>query len=629
VASLSGVSLFRNVLWVVILASVTSELPGAETPDWRNIRNGNILLDGGYADQPYIMKTDDGAWLAATTVGAGVEGASGEHVVAQRSTDLGKTWTRPLDIEPATGPEAAYSVLLKVPYGRIYVFYNYNADNVRQIIADKTVSKSGYVSRVDSQGHFVFKYSDDGGRTWSPKRYEVPQRSFEVDRNNPYGGKLKYFWNVGRAFTAAGAGFVPIHKVGRIGEGFFAVDEGALLKSDNILTEHDPERVRWQTLPDGDIGIRAPAGGGPVAEEHSISVLSDGSFFCVFRTIAGYSAFTYSRDGGHTWAPSQFMRYADGRLIKHPRAANFAWRCENGKFIYWFHNHGGKFIGEDPKRATVSYLDRNPAWLVGGVEVDSPKGKVLRWSQPEIGLYDDDPFIAMSYPDMVEDQGKYFITETQKNVARVHEIDKGLLEGMWRQVDPAASANHVVENGLAFTWDRDNAPASVDAPVLPLLQQRSKRADHGADDPRAGFSVDLWIKLAALTPGQILVDNRTVDGRGFALQLKEEGQVEIVLNDGRTENRWQSDPGMLSAGALHHIAATVDGGPKIISFVIDAKFSNGGDERQFGWGRFSPNFQSANGDAKLKIGAGVASLRIYTRALRTSEAIENYRAGLK
>ena len=68
----------------------------------------------------------------------------------------------------------------------------------------------------------------------------------------------------------------------------------------------------------------------------------------------------------------------------------------------------------------MAYEDRNPVWLVGGVEGDSPKGKVIRWSQPEIGLYDDDPYIRMSYPDLVEDRGKYFLTETQKDVARVH-----------------------------------------------------------------------------------------------------------------------------------------------------------------------------------------------------------------
>ena len=60
--------------------------------------------------------------------------------------------------------------------------------------------------------------------------------------------------------------------------------------------------------------------GGPVAEEHSFVELSDGSLFTVFRTIDGHAAHSYSRDGGRTWEPSEYMRYADGRLMKHPRA---------------------------------------------------------------------------------------------------------------------------------------------------------------------------------------------------------------------------------------------------------------------------------------------------------------------
>ena len=32
--------------------------------------------------------------------------------------------------------------------------------------------------------------------------------------------------------------------------------EGAILRSDNILTKREPERIRFETLPDGEIGMR-------------------------------------------------------------------------------------------------------------------------------------------------------------------------------------------------------------------------------------------------------------------------------------------------------------------------------------------------------------------------------------
>jgi len=570
---------------LLLLSFISYAQPG----DPRNITTGSVIPDEVYADQPYVVKTNDGAWLCVITTGAGAEGAGGQHVVSQRSTDRGKTWEKAVAVEPSDGPEASYAVMLKTDSGRVYVFYNHNTDNIRQVIADKPAYKDGFVKRVDSLGHFVFKYSDDHGRTWSPERYEIPQRDFEIDRKNPYGGKIKFFWTVGKAFAYKGAGYVPLHKVGGFGEGFFTSSEGVLLRSANILTEADPTKVVWETLPDGDIGIRTPNGGGKIAEEQSFSVMSDASIFCVFRTVDGHSAHTYSRDGGRSWEPSQYMRFAGGRLMKHPRAANFAWRAANGKYLYWFHNHGGR-----------SYEDRNPVWLSGGVEADGPTGKIIRWSEPEIVLYDDDPIIRMSYPDLVEDDGKYYLTETQKDVARVHEIDTNLIEGLWNPVAP---------------------PAPIPSEPKPFYQ-RSRRADHGKEDLRSGFSLDLWVNLADSRPGQMLLESA-----GVSLRTVAGGAVELMLTDGRTENRWASDPGSIAAGKPQHIVAIVDGGPKIISFVINGRLNDGGEARQFGWGRFSPNLKGVSGLLEIKKSPAVQQLRVYDRYLRTAEAIGSYRAG--
>lgn len=589
------------------------------TRDPRLITAGSIIPDEGYSDQPYIVKTTDGAWLCVITTGHGVEGAGGQHVVTRRSLDMGRTWSESADVEPSNGPEASYAVLLATPYGRIYVFYNHNTDDTRQLIGDKPTYPDGWVRRVDSQGHFVFKYSADQGRSWTAQRYEIPQRDFEIDRKNPYQGKIKFFWTVGRAFEYKGAGYVPLHKVGGFGEGFFTSSEGVLLRSDNILTERDPAKLHWETLPDGDIGLRAPAGGGPIAEEHSYSVMSDGSVFCVYRTIDGHSASSYSRDGGRSWEPPQYMRYADGRLMKHPRAANFAWRCQNGKYIYWLHNHGGRFIREHPKRRTIAYEERNPVWLSGGVEADGPHGKIIKWSQPEIVIYDDDPVVRMSYPDLVEDSGKYFLTETQKDIARVHEIDKTLLEGLWNQTEAKGAA----QNGLVV-----DSTTTAKLPALPPFFERSRRPDLGREDLRAGFSLDVWLQLAHTSPGQVLLDNRTPDGRGIALLTTAGNRVEIVLNDGRMENRWASDPGTIAAGRPQHVVAIVDGGPKIITFVVNGMLNDGGDARQFGWGRFNPAWRGPAGADELRVGRGVRRVRVYNRYLRTSEAIASFRAGL-
>ena len=612
--------------------------------DPRHMASGWKISSEGYADQPYLVKTDDGAWVCVLTTGQGVEGAAGQHVVARRSTDQGRTWSPPVDIEPADGPEASYAVLLKVPYGRIYAFYNHNTGNVREVLRED----GGVYRRVDSLGHYVFKFSDDGGRTWSARRYEVPVRAFECDRRNVYGGKLRMFWNVGRPLVLAHAAILTLHKVGAMGPGFFAQSEGCFLRSENILAERHPERIKFETLPNGDIGLRAPPGGGRVAEEQSLAVLSDGSLYCVYRTVDGWPACSYSRDGGRTWDPPTYAAYTPGgRRIKHPRAANFVWRCSNGKFLYWSHNHGGSFIQRLADRASGPYQDRNPAWLAAGMEREGPGGKLIHWSQPEILLYDDDPFIRMSYPDLIEDAGRSYITETQKNIARVHEIPPAILAGLFDQWDTrsVARAGLILERPTAQPM-----PRQVPMPKLPEFHARdATRPDRGGKDLRAGFSLELWLRLDSLTPGQVLLDSRDDAGKGIALSTTDAGTVQITLNDGRSSSSWDSDRGVIQAGKRHHVVIIVDGGPKIISFVVDGVLCDGGEQRPFGWGRFSPSLRAPNPDQAPtrrastpeggpaggptlriapKMNGTIRSLRVYNRYLRTSEAVGNYRAGL-
>jgi concanavalin A-like lectin/glucanase superfamily protein/BNR/Asp-box repeat protein len=624
--------------------------PMSTIPDSRHIANGLPIPGESYCDQPYIVQTDDGAWLCAMTTAAGHEGSATQTVITVRSTDRGRTWSKPVRLEPAGGPEASYAVLLKVPVTRsagtrrVYCFYNHNTNNVREVKRED----SGVYTRVDTLGHYVFKYSDDHGRSWSTRRYEVPVREFEVDRKNIYGGKIRFFWNVGRPLLLPDAALLTLHKVGAFGQGFMTISEGVFMKSRNILTERDPEKLVFETLPEGDAGLRAPKGGGLIAEEQSVTVLSDGSLYCVYRTVDGYPACAYSRDGGRTWSEPAYATYTPGgKRIKHPRAANFAWRCSNGKFLYWFHNHGGPAArrpGWDP------YADRNPAWLCAGEERDSPQGKVIHWSQPEILLYDDDSFIRMSYPDLVEEDGRFWITETQKNAGRVHELDRELLEGLFGQLANRTAATEGLlldlpgerrkakgerrkgegERGKA-EGERGKA-ATTPMPRLPAFHQRdNSRPDYGRKDLRAGFSVDLWLRLETVDAGQVLLDSRTETGQGLLLATAEGGALRLTLNDGREESGWSSDAGLLQAGKVHHVAAIVDGGPKIITWVIDGVLNDGGEHRQFGWGRFSPTLRDANGAPTLRIGPSlrgeVCRVRIYGRALRTSEAVGNYRAG--
>ncbi len=604
---------------------MTTEIPAEPvSPDPRHLSHGREIPTESYSDQPFVVRTDDGAWLCCVTTGPGHEGVQGQHVTTMRSTDHGRTWSAPVPVEPGDQRENSYAVMFKAPSGRIYIFYNHNTDNVREV---KCHDGKNVLIRVDSLGHFVFKYSDDNGRSWSAERYGIPFRLFHCDRENVYGGKLCFFWNVGKPFARNGSVYVSLHKVGQMGRGFFQRSEGVLLKSDNLLSEADPAKIRWETLPDGDIGLRTPPGGGPIAEEHSYCVLSDGSIYCVYRSIDGYPVESYSRDGGRTWSTPRYKRFADGRLMKNPRAANFAWKCLNGKYLYWFHNHGGKVMRDAPGNADGgAYDDRNPGWLSAGMEIDTPAGREIAWSEPEIALYDRDPYVRISYPDLVEEGGKYYLTETQKDIARVHEIPAELLEGMWAALavqlgQGAGPAANDDKRLLSLPAQGAPLPAVTPLPSLPWFRVRdwSVHDFHGKDTGEA-VALELELTLPALAPGNILLDNRDAAGRGFCLRTADGGALELILNDGQTEDHWTSDPALVT-GRRHHVVANIDGGPRVISFIVDGRFLDGGDARQFGWGRFSPHLKHINGAGDLRIAPEIARLNVYGRVLRTFEAV--------
>jgi hypothetical protein len=594
--------------------------------DWRHLVHGLEMPTQSYSDQPYIVRTGDGAWLSCVTTGPGHEGARGQHVATMRSTDRGKTWSTPVSVEPPESPENSYAVMLAAPSGRIFIFYNHNTDNVRTVKCHD--GKTEY-DRVDSLGHFVFKYSDDGGRSWSAKRHDIPVRLFQCDRENVYGGALCFFWNVGKPFIHDGAAFVSLHKVGQMGRGFFQKSEGVLLKSNNLLAEADPEKVRWETLPDGEIGLRTPPGGGPVSEEQSYCALSDGSFYCVYRSIDGYPVESYSRDGGHTWSQPRYKCYPDGRRMKNPRAANFVWKCRNGKYLHWFHNHGGGVMRERACNAEWgAYDDRNPVWLSGGVEVDTPAGRVIQWSQPEIALYDDDPFVRISYPDLIEEDGTYFISETQKDTARLHDIPADFLDRIWTTLEASLGMRTAPANFAdAVPLLETSEVGSIAAPKLPEFFVRDVHSlDFRGKPTRQGFAIEVALTLNSLEDGVIL-EGRRQDGRGLALKMLGDGRLELIMNDGWMEQRMTSEP-CLTTGSLQHVVVNVDGGPRVVSFVVNGQFCDGGEDRQFGWQRFSPFLRHVNWRENWEMASPVAGkllrTRIYARPMMTAEAIHRW-----
>lgn len=610
-------------------------IPGQDS---RAITTGLPIPSYGYCDQPYVVVLPDGVWLCVMTTAHAEEGDPDQHIVAIRSADQGRSWSRPVPIEAPEAPEASWVMPLLVPSGRVYAFYTFNDQNLREVIADRYNPEThrferdkSRVRRVDTLGAMAFRYSDDGGQSWSEERYQVPMRVFECDRENPYAGELLFWWGVGKPIQHKDKVILGFSKVHRFDAGytFMNASEGAFLCSENILTECDPEKIEWETLPDGEIGLRAPKG--PIADEHKIVSMNDGSLYCTYRTVDGSPCHAYSRDDGHTWTGPAYMTYSPGgKRVRHPHACNFAWKLKNGKYLYWFHNNG---------RPTwnwggVGEYTRNPVWLSGGIERDG----YIYWSAPEVLFYDEDPEIGMSYPDIIEDGDRVFVTETQKLTARVHELDRRLLDLLWRDEEVGS----VTREGLVLEAEGAACEAgkTLDMPRLPVPRLRG------------GFSIDLAFTAAEWRPGLVLLDSRGANEAGMLLTLESEGRVRVRLSDSHQEVTWASDAGMLESGSLQHVTVIVDGGPKLIAFVVNGELCDGGGKRHFGWGRISPYLWDVSGgkaaepwavndpeseflfswyrDAEVPLrvcpdgGASVERLRVYNRYLLVNEAIKNH-----
>ena len=92
------------------------------------------------------------------TTGRGAEAPAGNTSSRFASVDQGHMWSDIVPIEPADGPETSYAVLLKVPGGRVYAFYNHNTDRVRR---GALRGQGRLQERVTRWATVFTKYSDD------------------------------------------------------------------------------------------------------------------------------------------------------------------------------------------------------------------------------------------------------------------------------------------------------------------------------------------------------------------------------------------------------------------------------------------------------------------------------------
>jgi len=557
----------------------SARVPG---DDPRRIACGLLIPAGTACGQPSLGVLRDGTWVCVLTAGSGSGKAVGQRVVSTASRDKGKTWSPLVEIASAKGAGEGSATCLVTPFDRIYAFYTDEGDKVAAI--------SGQTNRVESaaRGGCVFKYSDDGGLTWARERNRIPLWAA--------GTVARSFGGVSKPVVADGGvcfAFTTQAEGGVEGEGWVAV-------SDNILTERNAGRVRFTVLPESGNGIRNPAFG-PVQGGHHLVALGSNTLFCAYRT-EGLPAQSVSRDGGRVWTLPESMTYGVGqRVIKADCAGVNVFRTRAGRYLACYRNS-----------VVPQQSGHMPVLLMGG-QLDG--NGVLQWSEPEMLVYDPKHSGEILCGDMLEQDGRFWFSVTQAGVVRMVEASRSLLEGVWRQ----KGWREVSRAGLAAEFAN---PAGVD-------QSFGVPATFGKLTG-GGVSVELWVLPNHALFGETLFS--TQEGRrgirAGTLSVKGEWTVRVELYDGDRQVMWQADHGVLQNDRLHHVVFICDAVAGFVVAVVDGVYCDGGEKRASGLGSIPAGLGTVDVTGRARISGRVRHVRLYDRALRISEAVGNFRAGV-
>lgn len=636
-------------------------LPARSFVDPRDLKAGHVVSDrNGYYDSQNIVAVGgrDGAPLVLSVVlhhSENREGGPGLALYSTRSTDRGRTWSalRPID-SPERQSHDGYQLVQRLADGteRIFVFYGWNAGSHYPVGADRSLTP---IKRTDMQldEGYWFRVSDDGGETWGDRRHLVPVRRTRIDRDNPWGGSTMGMFLCDKPSVIDGSVYLAFQKT-RDGAGETPGSEVFFLRSSNLLTVDELDTAEWETLPLGDEGLRSPGGQLSLGEEPHVLAVGTlhghpGRLMSVWRSEVGRLAAAYSDDGGSTWDEPFWLTYeglplgAGGtRELRNPRGSITPYRCRRpapdggGEFVMLFYNNA--------RTDRLGYTGRRVYWLTVGRE--SPGG-VIRWAQPEIALWWDgagfedrpdwNPDWAIvdgpGYPDWVEyDDGTLAFVESNKLAVRYHDVDRRLLHYLRHQPELSSMPTDGLVLDHVASPDTPGSPDEMAAPVLADLRAGGgftmivQIAGGARGGPREVLVSALTTVTAAL--GEEPTDRHIT--KGYEIAVTAAGEVELFVTDGFDQTfRHVTTIGAtgVNDGAAHVVAFAVDGGPKVVSVVVDDHLDDGGEQAPQGWA-FVPSGLGEIGGSRVRFRPAGRLMRfaLFDRALLTSEAIGTARS---
>lgn len=274
---------------------------------------------------------------------------------------------------------------------------------------------------------------------------------------------------------------------------------------------------------------------------------------------------------------------------------------DDGAWLCVFTTSGGQEGSKSQYVVATRSVDLGKTWSAP-VPIELPDGPEASWAMPLLTRF-----------------GRVY-TFYSYNGDRVHTLP----DGKSARADMLGWYCAKYSDDGGATWS-ERIRLALSAP-LPL--ETARVALPSLDE--GGFTLEFEVTFETLDTGQVLLDARNENGHGFACMTTDRGTIKFNLSDGNAETAWDCDPGLLQAGRRHHVAVIVDGGPNILMYIVDGTLCDGGEHRQYGWGRIPASMGTLESCAAWRISSTfdgrMESLRVYDRALRTTEAIGNFLA---
>lgn len=646
--------------------------------DPRDLTSGRTIGDrNGYYDSQNIVVTgepDAPTYSVILHHSENREGGPGLRLLSTVSTDGGRVWSEPVAVDsPERQSHDGYQFVVRTDSGgeRIVLLYGWNVGSQYPAGSDPALTPLKRTDMQLDEGYWL-KVSDDGGRTWSARRDLVPVRRTAIDRDNPWGGATMGMFLCDTPQVIGGAVYSAFQKTVE-GAGETPGSEVFVLRSRDLLDlaaadTGDGEmlsRATWETLPLGDRGLTAPGGELSLGEEPHVLAVDDARperLVCLWRAETGRLAACYSDDGGETWDDPFWLTHEGRPLgaggvqeLRNPRGSITPFRLRAtatgspagdpsgdpsggaigdpssgpgggpAEFVMLYYNNG--------RTERLGYVGRRVYWLTLG---RSTADGHITWSQPEIALYWDgtgfedrpewNPDWAIvdgpGYPDFAElADGRLVFVESNKLAVRFHEVEPRLLSLLRRQ--------HLVEDGDGLAddaWVLDTETTGPHRSAV-LTDLRSG----------GGFSISVTMNVATAPTGELVLvhalsnvtaalgeepTSERID-KGYVLSLTAAGQIALRLSDGFGSgfDHSTTTPGGLCDGVDHVVTFVVDGGPKVVSVVVDERLDDGGDLAPQGWAFVPRSLGEVGGSEVEVVSEVVRRLRVADRALTTTEAI--------